>query len=275
MAEGLVDVADDLYAVAPAEFIAARGARVSAAGDAGDRELAARIKELRKPAPAAWVVNLLARHRRDELDDLLDLGVALRSAQEALDRDEITRLARERRTRVSALAAEGGALAAEAGHPVNGAVIAAVAATLDAGLTDPEAADALRTGRLLRPLEAIGFDPVDLAEAIAVPEAGSRAAARRAPAERPRPRAIDDSDAELARARQRADAVVARATQDAAEASDELTTLEARLREARKALAAAEREAEHLLQQRDAAVEAYEAAQAAADAAVAKRRELG
>ena len=59
MADRLVDVADDLYGVAPAGFIAARGAR--AAELSGDKELAARVKELRKPAPAAWVVNLLDR----------------------------------------------------------------------------------------------------------------------------------------------------------------------------------------------------------------------
>jgi len=273
MADHLVDVADDLYGVPPAEFIAARGAR---AGDAaGDKQLVARIKELRKPAPAAWVVNLLVRERRDDLDDLLDLGVELRAAQEALDRGEITRLAKERRTLVTALAQTGGALAAEAGHPVQPAVVTAVAATLDAGLADPEAADAIRTGRLLRPLETIGFEPVDLAEAVAVPEAGSRAAAPRVASARPKPRAIDDSDAELARARTRADAVLARASRDADEASDELTALEVRLREARKALAAAEREAESLEQRRDAATAAYESAQALADAARAKRRELG
>ncbi len=273
MADALVDVADDLYGVAPADFIAARGAR--AAELSGDKALAARVKELRKPAPAAWVINLLVRERRDDLEDLLELGVELRAAQESLDRGEITRLAKERRTRVTALARTGGDLAADAGHAVQPAVVTAVAATLDAGLADPEAADAIRTGRLLRPLETIGFEPVDLAEAVAVPEAGSRAAAKRPAAERARPRAIDDSDAELARARSRADAVLARAAQDADEASDELTALEVKLREARKALATAEREAESLEQRRDAATAAYESAQAIADAARAKRRELG
>jgi hypothetical protein len=273
MADGLVDVADELYGVAPADFIAARSAR--AAELSGDKALAARVKELRKPAPAAWVVNLLVRERRDELEDLLELGVELRAAHAALDRGEITRLARERRTRVTALAQAGGALAADAGHSAQPTVVTAVAATLDAGLADAEAADAIRTGRLLRALETIGFEPVDLAEAVAVPEAGSRAAEKRTVPERPKLRAIDDSDAELARARTRADAVLAQATRAADEASDELTALEVRLREARKTLAAAEREAESLEQRRDAATAAYESAQEIADAARAKRRELG
>jgi hypothetical protein len=175
---------------------------------------------------------------------------------------------------VAALARDGARLALDAGQKVPPAVVDAVAATLDAGLADPEAADAIRTGRLLRPLETIGFEPVDLAEAVAVPEAGSRAAQKRAP-ERPRPRAIDDSDAELRRARERADAVVARAEQDADEAADEFADLETRLREARKALAAAEREAEALERQRETAGTALEKSRAALDTARARRRDLG
>ena len=46
MVDRRVDVADDLYGVVPAGFIAARGAR--AAELAGDKELSARVKELRK-----------------------------------------------------------------------------------------------------------------------------------------------------------------------------------------------------------------------------------
>lgn len=272
MADRLADIADELYGVPPADFIAQRTVRVTQLG--AEPPLAARVKELRKPAPAAWVINLLVRTRRDDLEQLLALGGELRAAQQALDRAAITRLARERRARVSDVAREGAHLAAEAGQKVPPAVVAAVAATLDAALADAEAADAIRTGRLLRPLETIGFEPVDLAEAVAVPDAGSRAAQKRAP-DRPRPRAIDDGDAELRRARERADAVVARAEQDAAEAADEFADLEARLRDARRALAAAEREAEALERQRETAETALEKSRTVLDAARARRRELG
>lgn len=272
MADALADIADELYGVPPADFIAARGALAKEHAD--DKALAARVTALRKPAPAAFVVNLLARARRDDLDELLALGEELRAAQEALDRDAITRLAKERRTRVTAFARVGADLATAAGQKAPPAVVDAVAATLDAGLADPEAAAAIRTGRLLRPLQTIGLDPVDLAEAVAVPEAGSRAAAPRVK-ERPRPRAIDDSDAELARARTRADGVVTRAEADAAVAAAELEELEDRLREVRRALAAAERDAAALTQRRDAATDAHGRARAALDTARAKRRQLG
>lgn len=273
MADRLADLAGELYGVPPAVFIAERTRRATEVAD--DKALATRVKLLRKPAPAAWVINLLVRSRRDDLDELLDLGGELRAAQAALDREAITRLAKERRSRVTALALLGAGLAADAGHPVPAGVVDAVAATLDAGLADADAADAIRTGRLVRALETIGFEAVDLAEAVALPEAGSRAAGRRATPERSRPRAIDDSDAELRRARSRADAVVARAEQDAAEAADEFGDLEVRLREARKALAAAEREAEALERQRDTAGRAHEKARAALDSARTRRRDLG
>jgi hypothetical protein len=271
MADRLADLADGLYGVAPAEFIAARSA---VAKDLGDKALAAHVTKLRKPAPAAWVVNLLVRSRPHDLEQLFGLGAELRAAQAMANREDITRLARERRGRVSALAREGVRLADEAGQRVPPATVDAVAATLDAGLADPEAADAIRTGRLVRPLQTIGFDPVDLAEAIALPEAGSRAARPRV-TERSRPRAIDDSDTELRRARARAESAVARAEQDAADAAQVFASLEVRLREARKALAAAEREAEALERQRDTAGRAHELARTALDTARARRRDLG
>jgi hypothetical protein len=269
----LAGIADELYAVPPPGFVAARNARVAELS--ADRALAAQVAALRKPAPAAWVVNLLLRARREQLEELLELGGALRDAHATLDRAAITRLAQERRERVTALTATGAALAAEAGGTTTRAVLDAVAATLDAGLADAEAAAAIRTGRLLRSLETIGLEPVDLAEAVAVPEAGSRAAERRARPAPTRPRAIDDSDAELARARRRANDAVARAEHDAAATSRELEELEGRLREARRALAAAERETALLERTRDAATEAQQRARAALDTARSRRRELG
>jgi len=272
MADRLAGIADELYGVPPAEFIAARTAR---AAELADRELAGEVARLRRPAPAAFLVNLLARFREDELEDFLALGEHVRAAQAALDRAEMTRLAKERRALGSALAATAARLATQAGQKAPQPVVDAVAATLDAGLADPEAAEAIRSGRLLRPLQSIGFEPVDLAEAVAVPDAGSRAAEKRRAQPRARLRAVDDADAELARARDRADAVVARAERDAAEAAAELGELESRLREARKALAAAEREAAGLEHARDSTADVHDTARAALDAARARRRELG
>ncbi|MBU1586333.1 MAG: hypothetical protein KKH51_00105, partial [Actinobacteria bacterium] len=67
-------MADPLYALAPAEFTAARNLAAREVKDSADLELAARVQELKKPSPAAWAVNLLARQRADELEQLAELG---------------------------------------------------------------------------------------------------------------------------------------------------------------------------------------------------------
>lgn len=228
--------ADALYALPPDEFTAARNTR--AAELKADKDLAARLKTLKKPAPAACVVNLLVRARGGELEGVLELGDELRAAQADLDRAAITKLAAERRRLVGALAKEGAALAKEAGHPVAAAVVEAVSGTLEAGMADADAADAIRTGRLVRPLETIGFDAVDLAESVAAPEAGSPAA--RPKPVRPKPRAVTDPDAELRRARTEADEVLRAAERDVDDAEHDLGEVDARIAELRRELQALE-----------------------------------
>lgn len=78
------DVAAELYAVKPSAFVAARTAAARSARDAGDRELAAAIGKLRRPAVAAWAVNLLTRDRENGLTQLLVLGEELREAHQQL-----------------------------------------------------------------------------------------------------------------------------------------------------------------------------------------------
>ena len=58
-ADPLLAAADRLYGLTLAEFTPARDALVKE--HRGDKELAARLKALKKPSLAAWVVNLLVR----------------------------------------------------------------------------------------------------------------------------------------------------------------------------------------------------------------------
>jgi hypothetical protein len=176
---GLAEIADELYALLPDEFTAARNARAKTLR-LDDRGLAKTVAELRRPSPAAWLVNQLVRHRRADLDQLLELGEQLRAAQADLDAAALTALARERRRVVGALARDAGVLADELGNPVRGPVLDEVAETLQAGMTDASAADAVRSGRLVRGLEAIGTE-VDLDGAVAGGGSGARPAPRRAP----------------------------------------------------------------------------------------------
>lgn len=170
MAVSLSDVARDLYGLAPADFTAARNARARELKPA-DAALAAQVGALRKPSPAAWVVNLLARERTDGLDALLRLGEQMRHAQQQLHRDELRRLAAARRDAVAGLAREGAHRAGAHGHPPSASVVGEVEQTLLAATSDPDAAAAVASGLLLRALRSLGFEPVDLRQAVAVPGA--------------------------------------------------------------------------------------------------------
>ena len=174
----LAQIAHPLYGLAPAEFTAARNAAAREVKDSADLELAARVQELKKPSPAAWAVNLLARERADELEQLAELGETMREAQEELDRAQLAELTRQRRALVNALAREAAALATVARHNLTATVVEEVAKTLQAALNDPAAAAAVRSGRLVRGLEATGIEPVDLTDAVAAPEASMLSAPR-------------------------------------------------------------------------------------------------
>ena len=153
--------------------------------DAADPELAQRVQALRKPSPSAWAVNLLARARANELEQLADLGATMRDAQDELDRDQLAALTRQRRALVNALAKQASSLASETHHTLTTSVLEEVAATLQAALNDESASSAVRSGRLVHSLEATGIEPVDLTDAVAAPDASMvsapRAASHRAP----------------------------------------------------------------------------------------------
>ncbi|RDI02197.1 hypothetical protein DEU32_101100 [Curtobacterium sp. AG1037] len=161
-------MARELLLVAPADFVRERTARQRAVRG-NDRALATRIGGLRKPAPAAWVVDLLAHE--GALDEAVALGPTIRQAQADADPDAIRQLRRQRSAVVAALAETGADRAADAGHPVTPAVLEQVRATIEAAMADPHAGAAVRSGLLVRPLESAGFDAVDLDGALADPDA--------------------------------------------------------------------------------------------------------
>lgn len=161
MATDEVDaIAAELYALPPAEFTAARNARAGLAAPA----LAKRLKALRKPTVSAWAVNLLARD--GQLADAVELSAALREAQDDLDAAELSRLGRQRRQLVAALAKQAVELVEQAGAAVSAAAREDVEKTINAAVMDAAAAAAVMTGRLVRPLEAGDVDPAALADAV-------------------------------------------------------------------------------------------------------------
>ncbi len=153
----LDEVADELYAVPPEEFIALRKTRQDEAKADGDKALATEIGGLPKPSAAAWACNLLVREQRAEIEGLVELGDLLREAQESLAGDQLRALDVQRRQLLTALTRQARALANAKGHPVSTSVATQIEETLRAAMSDPEAGQALLTGRLTSPMSYSGM----------------------------------------------------------------------------------------------------------------------
>ncbi|WP_419706408.1 hypothetical protein [Promicromonospora sp. NFX87] len=152
---------DALYARPLDEFIAARDAAVRQATDNGDRLGAARVKRLRKPSVAAWVINQVAREHPDEIGALATLGDELRAATQDRDRARIRALDHLRRERTDALVRAVRESGEVGGRSVSSAVLDRMTETLTAAVMDPDAAAVVRAGRLSRALQHVGFGIVD------------------------------------------------------------------------------------------------------------------
>lgn len=234
----LLGVADELYGLTLPEFTPTRDARAKEL-KASDAQLATRVKGLRKPSMAAWVVNLLVRQESEQVAQVLQVGAALREAQASLAGEELRALTRQRRQLTAAVTQRARALAAQNGQKVTPAVSDQVEATLTAAMVDEDCAAAVRSGLLVAALASTGVEAVELGAAVAVPEAlGFSASPRQARAEQPTGRpelhVVPDPDADrkaLAAARARLDETeeeVARATESLASAASDVADLEAR-----------------------------------------------
>jgi hypothetical protein len=157
-----VDAAD-LYRLPPEEFTAARDDEAKAAKAEGDADAAKELKALRKPSVAAWLVNVLVAEQPDLVEQLLTLGPALAEAQAKGQGDQLRTLGAQRRDLVDAVVAQAVALA---GRSITAAVRDEVASTLETALADQEAAEAVRSGRLVRARSHAGFGGVELAGAV-------------------------------------------------------------------------------------------------------------
>ena len=79
----MLEAAQDLYALAPAEFIAARTQLAKELKAAGRADDAAIVAKLRKPRMAEWALNRLAREQRDVVDRFALAIAAAQAAQSA------------------------------------------------------------------------------------------------------------------------------------------------------------------------------------------------
>jgi hypothetical protein len=232
----------ELYALPPDRFVAARDEAVARARTEGDREAAARLAKLRRPTVAAWLVNLLALRRPERVGELLDLAVALREAQQGLRGEELRQLSARRREAIAGLVGQVRRLATEAGRPAGETLpLAEVEATLTAALADEGVAEAVRAGRLTKATGYAGFGEVPdgpAAPRLRVIDGGrGKAAPRDDRATREERRAAEKAakaaakEAEAARAaeRRQAEAALRQATADQERAEREVAELAAQL----------------------------------------------
>jgi hypothetical protein len=254
----LASAAEELYALSPGDFTAARDERVAEARTSGNRDLARAIGALRRPTVSAWLVNQLVRESGDQVGELLALGESLRQAQQDLAGEQVRELSVQRRRLVAALVAEAKRLAERDGRAVGLQVEREVEATLQAALADADAAAAVRAGCLASPLSYAGLGIGDEAGAVSWQRAPAREKspdgdkAKRAPAKRKAPAR------ERASGRRPGETPEERAARLAAEEAE---------RKARQAAAEAERRAAKI-------AEAEQAVRRAADAVAAAEADL-
>jgi len=158
MGRELDEIVRELYALPPTDFVAARNELVRAARAAGSREIAERLRQLRRPTRSAWLVNLLARDAT-AMQRLSTLGRELRDAQTGLVVADLRNLSDQRRQLITDLLERAQAHAASAGLRLTPTVLSEVEATLQAALVDLAGALTIRNGRLVRPLSHSGFGP--------------------------------------------------------------------------------------------------------------------
>ncbi|HWI04798.1 MAG TPA: hypothetical protein VNT52_13390 [Acidimicrobiales bacterium] len=249
------DAAGELYGLDPNDFVAARNDLVKRLKKEGDKALAAEVAKLKRPTPAAWAVNQLARRHREDVEELVLLGEALRDAQDRAlagdDPGDLRQAGRARRDAVARLADRAGRLLVERGGAA-GAHAGEVTATLEAASLDEEAGAAVLAGRLSTELEPpSGFGLFDLTASAPAP--------RPKPKPAPAPPEVDErarreAEAAAEEARRRweertaqAKAAVERVAagrRSVQEAEADIARLEDALTDARGRLRAAARDAE-------------------------------
>ena len=176
---------NDLFHGPLEEFTPARNELAKSLRSDGDAEAADWVKGLKKPSRAAWLVNQLAARKPKEVRRLLDVGEELRAAQEEMlagsaDRDKLREAGAGERKTIDSLVGTAEAIGRE--HGVGSQILDRVGETLQAATSDPEVAEAIEKGRLVREQRASGIGMVGTATPKAPargPKKGERDAAER------------------------------------------------------------------------------------------------
>ena len=153
---GVDERLDELFRERPSSFVAGRDRLAKDVRDAGDREEANRIKALRRPSVAAWLINGAALSSPELLEEFAEAsrrlgemqGRALEGQEDAVA--EWREAAGRERAASSAVVEAGRALALDAGEKVSPKALEAAGETLQAAAGDPELRERVMRGRLER-----------------------------------------------------------------------------------------------------------------------------
>src|SRR5919197_4395542 len=146
---------DALFELAPETFTSARDKLAKRAANEGRADEAKAIKALRRPTVAAWAVNQLVRRRPADVEELLEMGSALRRAQRkvlsGVGGGDFREASESRRKMITRLVREAEAILREAGRSSPGTG-EAVRSTLEAASLEEESGEQVRAGRLSKEL---------------------------------------------------------------------------------------------------------------------------
>jgi hypothetical protein len=147
---------DELYREHPEGFVAGRDRLAKDLRTAGDRDEAGRVKKLRRPTVAAWLINRAALTAPARVEEFAEASRQLEDAQgRALEgKDEGAaewRAAAEREREATGAVVEATeAGARDAGHSASGRALELVGETLRAATGDPELRERVLRGRVDR-----------------------------------------------------------------------------------------------------------------------------
>jgi hypothetical protein len=147
---------DELYREHPEGFIAGRDQLAKELRAAGDRDEADRVRKLRRPTAAAWLINRAALSSPAQLEEFAEASRQLEEAQaralEGKDEGaaEWRAAAARERDAISAVVRLAESLAREAGHPASARALELAGETLRAATGDRELRERVLQGRVER-----------------------------------------------------------------------------------------------------------------------------
>src|SRR5262245_7830850 len=236
----------DLFAVPLEDFVRARNALAARHRAAGRTSEAVEIQRLRKPTPAVWSINQIARRYPEKVRELADAVEALRRAH-FKEAGELAQAVERHRAVLQDLVERATSILGTSGRGASPDVVRRISNTLSGAMADAGARADVLHGRLTEEHEAPGFEAFvgTKAKAASSPSVTSkeRDAPRRVRADAKRQQGRARELERIAGNAQRAADASASAAQDARQRLGDLERRAAELRKAAEQAAQAARQA--------------------------------